>query len=749
MRGVLTWRFTRGIPRGLRPSHRGKRLWLVARWTVIFTTMTRLATAGESAALSKELADFLIEFSIGLHKHAIYPPGHPLLENTTLELNARLAALLRERVALSLGVARNQLIIEGVATDEKNPVLRELAGRLHRHHLGAVKFNAGVTEDEVTDMLATVAVDANRLPRPLGLEGSEVLTQWPHIRLFPLTYAQLQLLEEDPNAANAAAAMTGSGSRAAALWVGLARAALVSQSTSIETDDASTVDPASVAQAIEEHKRDAAYDQVVVGYMLQIAEELKTKSGREAAALQRRISQLVGRLSPETLQRLLEMGGDRRQRRKFMLDASQGLAVEAVVELVRAASDTSGQAISHSMVRMLSKLAAHAEAGPVAVRTQADGALREQVQKLMEGWELDDPNPDGYRMALEKMARSAPAVGHTVHSYPIEPDRLLAMGLEIEMLGDTVWRAADALAQRPDVSPLLDLVDNAPSRWMRETLWRHVATPQRLRLQLALDPLPLPVVERMVAQMGVAAVEPLLDALDLVTDERSQFALLALFEHVGPEAGPEILNRLPGLRWAFVRPLIALLSRHPEWAGDYSPAAWLDHPDSAIRREAMRQELRASATRDAAIVRALTDADDGNVRLGLGAAMTACPAAAAAILRSRADDTSLSPDLRALGIRALASHRASETLTWLTARTMRPGKMLKRDGLAPKSPESLAAIEGLAIHWRDNAAARPVLALAAASGDAELAAAAAMTSRPAAGIETLSGGMPAVPPEAS
>ena len=42
--------------------------------------MARLTTGGESAALSKELSDFLLELSIGLHKNAIYPAGHPLLE---------------------------------------------------------------------------------------------------------------------------------------------------------------------------------------------------------------------------------------------------------------------------------------------------------------------------------------------------------------------------------------------------------------------------------------------------------------------------------------------------------------------------------------------------------------------------------------------------------------------------------------------------------------------------------------------
>ena len=692
--------------------------------------MSRLATVGEAATLSRELTDFLIELSIGLHKHAIYPPGHPLLENTTAELSARLAALLRDRAALSLGVARQQLIIEGVATDEHNPVLRELANRLHKHHLGALKFSGGVTEDELRDMLATVSVDAGRLPRPLGLEGPDVLTQWPHVRLFPLTFAQLQLLEEDPDADGEDDGSKASGSRAAALWVGLARAALVAQTEKLDSDDPAGVDPAVVAQAIEAHKRDAAYDQVVVGYLLQIAEELKHKSGREAAALQRRISQLIAQLSPATLERLVQMGGNRKQQQKFVLDASQGMALDAVVELVRAASETSGQNVSHSMIRMLSKLAVHAESGPPQTRPQADGALREQVRQLMQGWELEDPNPDGYRLALEKMAAAAPVSQVAEHRFPIEPERLLAMGLEIETLGDQVWRSADALAQRSDLAPLLNLVDNAPSLWMRDTLWRHVATPQRLRLQLALEPLPVATLERIVKRMGMAAVDALLDAFEDGADERRQAVYVQLLERIGPDAGREIVARLPGLRWPQLRPLLALLGRHPEWSAGYDASRWAEHPDAAVRREALRQLLRAPETRDAAIVRALADADDGNVRLGLGAAMSGCPRDAALILRTRADEALLSPELRALGIRALSADRAPDTPTWLASRVLRTGKLLKRETLVGKSPEMLAALEGLAIHWREHPAAQAALALARASADAEIVAAAAMTARP-------------------
>jgi len=686
--------------------------------------MSRLTTVGESsAALSRDLADFLIELSIGLHKNAIYPPGHPLLESATSGISRRLDALLQERSTLSLGVARHQLIIEGVATDENNPVLRDLAQRLHRHHLGAVKFTQGVTSTEVASMLATVAEDSGRRSRPLGLEGPEILQQWEHVRLFALTFEQLQLLDEEPpdtNDEEEKAEMRGDRSRAAQLWIGLARAALAAESTDERVEEADSADPVVVAKAIEEHKKDAAYDQVVVGYLLQIAEELKTKSGKEAAALQKRISRLVATLQPDTLERLLEMGGDFRQRRKFVADATQGMAVDAVVELVQAAASTSGQTISHSLVRMLSKLAVHADEGSPTARPQADVALRDQVQRLIGDWQLEDPNPDGYRLALEKMAREAPVFQPTDDVFPCEPERLLAMGIEIQVLGDPVWRSVDQLCARQDLTPLLDLLDAAPDGWMREALWKHVASQDRLYVQLQRDPINLQVVQRLVTRMQLAAVEPLLDALESA-DDRLVSSLLDLLTGLGAEASPFVVERLAGARWGMQRQLLVILSKFGEMPAGFSPRDYVRHGDGTVRREALRMLIRVPESRDMAIAVALGDADERIVRLAIGAAMTNCPPSAASLLMARADDTTLSADLRALGIRALSSHRDPKTVAFLVGRTLGKKKFLRRRALAGKSPEMLAALNGLATHWRSDPAAAAVLSIAEASTDREIA----------------------------
>jgi hypothetical protein len=126
---------------------------------------------------------------------------------------------------------------------------------------------------------------------------------------------------------------------------------------------------------------------------------------------------------------------------------------------------------------------------------------------------------------------------------------------------------------------------------------------------------------------------------------------------------------------------------------------------------------------------ALVDPDEGVVRLALAAATANCPREAAAVLKVRADDETLSTEMRALAVRALAAHQAPDTPTWLSGRVLKTGRLLRRASLLPTTPELLAAVEGLAVHWALHAASREVLALAVASSDPAVKAAAAARPR--------------------
>ncbi|HXI20707.1 MAG TPA: hypothetical protein VNH46_06460, partial [Gemmatimonadales bacterium] len=153
---------------------------------------------------------------IGLHKITSYPENHPLLGSAIEAVSSQLRVVLVNRPFLLLGVARNQLLVEGLATDPSNPVLRELAQRLHRHQLGAIKFVPGVTADELADMLRHLGGDSRA--EPLGHRLDTVEDRWEHIRLFPPAYDRLELSE---TGGMRLGDQSATESAVARLWIGL------------------------------------------------------------------------------------------------------------------------------------------------------------------------------------------------------------------------------------------------------------------------------------------------------------------------------------------------------------------------------------------------------------------------------------------------------------------------------------------------------------------------------------------------
>jgi hypothetical protein len=671
-------------------------------------------TVPERAALSRELADFLIELSIALHKHAMYPEGHPSLAPAAAGVARRAEELLENRPTLALGVARQQLVIEGVATDPKNPLLAELAGRLHRHHLGAVTFHRGVRTGEVTDLLRTLAVDAERTGQPLGLGERERLRVWDHVRLHAVTYEKLELLHQDGEAPPDSDDK-GKALRSAQLWIGLARAAL----TVDDESAAPPTEPAVIARAIDEHPSSAAYDQVVVGYLLQIADELKSAGGAEAVALRRRTSKLMGALRPGTLRRLIEMGGDVAQRTKFAIDATHGLAVDAVLEIVRAMADASHKSVSDPLMRMLTKLASHAERNAGVASIEADEMLRDQVRNLLTGWSLEDPNPERYGDALQRMASALPQAAATPATLEAEPLRLVETGIEVGVLGVSVWRAMDRLLHDGQTGPVLDVLELAPES--AAPLWDLVASPHGVRRLATNEPPDFSSIDRVLTRLPAAAFEPLLDALAQSESRTTRRGLLDRLARAPREIGPLVLPRLTSeTPWYVVRNLLIVLDGLPELPAGFSAAPFAAHDDTRVRREALKLMLKLPAERDSAILGALADPDPRTLRLALSTALESCPPAATSVIAELATSEKSAPDLRVLAIKVLGRAKHPAALAALLTLTDGGKTWLGKPKLPARSLVLIAALLALATSWRSDARAAAILALAAGAVDPEI-----------------------------
>ena len=695
-----------------------------------------------------------MELSIAMQKHAIYPGGHPLLNAAMDAVMRKLAVLIADRPSLSIGIARRQLIIEGVATDPNHPLLKELASRLHKHHLGAIKFSEGVTLEELGDAVATIAVDSGRQDQqqPLGDRADELSEKWSNIRLYPLSYERLALLYEGRDTEGEERIDRRASSKPAQLWVGMARAAML-----LDADaelDADAANPLVVAEAIDKRTQDVAYDQVIVGYLLQIAEELKKQGGTpEAIELQKRISELVKQLSPETLRQLLSMGGDLAQQRQFLLNASQGMTVDAVLELVQAAGRDGRQTISHSMMRLFSKLSKYAdqEVDPVR-RANAESQVREQMSKLISEWDLDDPNPTAYGKVLQTIARTQKAQGHAAY-IECEPERLIQMGFELGVSGPRFDNALDAMLNSARLGLLMDMLDKAPDPEFAQSVWAYLDSHDILWAALTEARIDFGVLERIVRRKKVSAIEPLLDAAERAKDMRVRERLLETMLELGDEAGPHIVRRIEGTRADMRRDLFLLLGKFANVPAGFDVSRYLLHSEAPVRREAVRLLLKYVETREQAIVAGVSDSDERAVYYGLQAAQDGgCPPRAATVIRQRMEAGDLDSALTTLAIRILAATdsgagpvlqgkgRTSQmmravtadvnpaataaanrkTMEWLIGRVAKRSRFLRKWELMPKSTEMLAALGALASYWTQDPDVQEILSVALKSNDPEL-----------------------------
>lgn len=683
--------------------------------------MAEAVPKSDRVVLARDLSEFLVELSIALHKHAMYPPGHPSLGPAAERLAARAEGLLEGRPTIAFGVARYQLIIDGVATDPNQPVLRRLAEDLHRHHLGAISILPGIEADEIASALHTLADEQDAGKGPLGLAPPGQLPDWPHLRLHPLTFDRLEIVSDEPSSSKGDGG--NAAGRAAHLWVGLASAAMAADAS--QQAQAASAEPSVVAKAIDEHRGTAAYDQVIVGYLLQIAEELRSASGADLGALRRRTARLIAALRPETLQRLLAMGGNIAQRRTFVLGATSGMAVDSVVKIIQAAADASGQVISNGLVRMLSKLATHAEFGGEHARPLADGALREQVDRLLSGWQLDDPNPEAYGKVLHHLATTSGIGANAKWSKRLEHEndalRIVQMSIEVEGSGPLVERAIER-ALETDIRGVRALLSSFPSESVAaaEAVRSRLLDARTIARLVEREPLDADSLDELLPLMSIDGYSVLLDALAASPSRTTRRKLLDRIAQTDLDIGPLVVTRLDDERWYVQRNMLLLLERLQRVPPQFSASAWAQNPDDRVRHQAIRVQLMIPEERELAVAAALEDTDGRTVRLGLLALQEECAPWFAPRVALIAANPHAAEELRVHAVRALGHSREPVALDTLLRVVDGGRSVLGKPKLATRTPLVVAALRALAVGWRSDSRARDMLSLALASSDADL-----------------------------
>jgi hypothetical protein len=662
--------------------------------------------------LAPDLRELIQELALAVHKRGIYPTGHPMLQGSVEALARRFQTVLSKRGQLSFGVSHRRLVVDGIATDEKNTLLADLAERLYEHELGVVTVLPKVQRTSLDEFIEAISLSPARGAEPLGARGRSQLARWEDLVLTRVAFERLEIMGEDDESGESREVKAR---RAAELWLGLTRAALAGGSL-----DGTVEDPKQLAESIERQSSRDDYDATVLGLLQQVVGEL-ADAGIRDSPVRHGVSDLIRTLDDATLTKLLRLGNDKTA--PFLERACESLTASAVVRLARVAADDAGAPIASGMLRLLSKLARDAD-GRRPTSKAVDRALRDVIRKMLSRWNLVDPNPDAYTVVLTGIASTPAQSNQDLGRDICEADRILQIGLATGSGGPSVEAAVARLIAGSGVAAAVDcLIASEPSA-LRDSLIDRLINETTFRDELALERPTVAVLQHAVDRLGGRVVGSLLVELERRNDSDALW-IVDLLARTGEEGLPVIGESLATQSSRALRYLIMVFDRCDAWPANVNPLDYARHADATVRRETIRHLLRRDGTRERALLAGLRDRDLRIFTLALGAITYTCSIETARAIMSRMDEPELTDELRARCVRALGDTRHGEARAWLERRATTKHWLFRSTRLRKASLELSAIVATLAASGESRPESNRILSLARASKNPELRRAAA------------------------
>ena len=671
---------------------------------------------GGTGELPADAAEFLTRLARGVQRHGLYPAGHPALDPVVDDVLEGLQWMFSREERLPVAVSREQMVLPQGETAPDHPLFSSLAERLHQHDLARVTFLPGTEAGELGAFMAEVAARPEEEGATLGSRPA-VADDWPHLLLEPIRYERLSMAEEGPELAEVETVEAS----ARDLWMGLARTVLADDAMEQLGDDGD-VPTQRIVAALERISSEEGRARQAAARMLALVRGLwHAEEGEEEHALRERLVEIVETVDPAAMGSLVgTLSTD--EQRELLRATTEWLSAGTVVDLLEEIGGDPGKSISYQMLRLLSKLASYVELNHGALDPEAGAAFRDQVRRLVSGWQADIEGRSRGR-AVGRLGLAGPGGG--TDRVLQDPERIVQMALEVDRLGPMGTRAVDDLREREGVVRILELLRDRPDgEAAAGDVWARLETEDAVREVLRREPPDFDALDDLIGRMGAAAAPPMLDTLSESGSRSTRGKLFSRLIELEGDIHAAVLERLDDDRWFVQRNMLALLEERGERPDDFSALPFTRHERDAVRREAYKLAFREAGERGEALQRALADGDPKVVSLALAALKEAPPSevdAAVPVLRRRLDAGDLSPDLARQAVRELGRARSDEALRGLLdlCRTRKMWKFWTTD-LAEKSPLVLEALRALADGWEDRSEAAAVLRKARRSADPEV-----------------------------
>jgi hypothetical protein len=381
------------------------------------------------------LSEAVIELNISRKNVGIYPPGHIQITRSidrTFELLQRLFEI---RPEMTLGVAKDTLLVGQDYLDRKNPVYREFALSMNQQGIAAVTFISGMDKEELVKFQRILTTKPEDIRAAGGIEAVMSASGVQHIRAMAIDYAGFHVTEEQEIFKPSAKSAEKSGSHVWQDFVSnLAAGTLAGQGEGVTLKDAEQIAPAELAHLLNERKLDPtaaiqSYDRIISTHVRGAAEkrDLTQEQSKTLASL----SALLKDLNPELRKQFLSVAFQRVSSSASSAGAEAvigGLTDDMVIEMLSQAS-AEGREISPTLTGLMGKLAqAHAEAPAGAGQDRASTKrgpgglaapiiLPEHMQKLFDREKYEEYVTSDYDAMLKQMTESPVAMSG---DFPLE-----------------------------------------------------------------------------------------------------------------------------------------------------------------------------------------------------------------------------------------------------------------------------------------------------------------------------------------
>lgn len=602
------------------------------------------------------LSEFLYALNIARRQIAAYPPGHPMITAASEKLLALLKKVLEFRREVTLGIARDTLLLDGKQLDLANPVYRDLAINLFNARVVSLTIQSGVTVDEVRQFFEVLSCPHEKIAAGGGLSAMLTALGVRGLRVQEIDYRAFHATEVA--ALNAPRTAVGNDD-SAVLWKAFANGMV---SGTIDPDGVLQLpqeqfDPMLLAEVLN-RKQESFKSQVAETYEHAIANFLQQSNHRQlnvqsSQELFDRLGLMIERLSPELRRRFLNstlhgLSAHPDQASKMLANWSQTTIVEALEQV-----EADQLQVPRILMDILGKLGGQSKAADsrrqvttVASRNKEQTA--ELLNKLFRDGGIESYVPDDYADALAVLASAD--VETSLDSTQVEGllDTLNGHVLErqfcailLDLMEQDIGVGSDEVIARnlEELAPyFLESGDFTSLTGIYNHLSRLLDDPQTLSkaavnrsrdifasenfVSLLLDGLDewgkeqYPAIREMIGKIGPPFVAPLLDRLAEESVMSRRRLYMECVQRIGVRAFDSIVERLGDPRWYVVRNLVILLRELNDPEALRPLNRMFGHAHPKVQYEVIRACLHFNDPRAGRYLLRQLDQTDPNILLG-------------------------------------------------------------------------------------------------------------------------------------